>query len=180
MKIDREQSIVDFGLKPSVVAKLRREGIDTIGQLIAKRPLELLKCPNIGRKSVADITNALANVGLCLGCPDPNAEIAFVNLAETNTSAAELRALIATAARAVREANELAPRWGCAETTIKRLQEEIRHLRRRVRDEHYCFMAACESAAAARRYAEAHEGEIGITSEAVTAMIQRRARESAA
>lgn len=50
---------------------LKAENIQYIGDLIQRTELELMKMPNMGRKSIADIKEALENIGLTLGMQVP-------------------------------------------------------------------------------------------------------------
>lgn len=45
---------------------LKREGINTIGDLISNSPLDLLRLPNVGRKTFAEINDVLKSLGLSL------------------------------------------------------------------------------------------------------------------
>ena len=49
---------------------LKSEQIYYIGDLIQKSELELLKTPNLGKKSLTEIKNILDDRGLSLGCKD--------------------------------------------------------------------------------------------------------------
>lgn len=46
---------------------LKGEGIKFIGDLVQKTEVELLKTPNLGKKSLTEIKDVLAREGLCLG-----------------------------------------------------------------------------------------------------------------
>ena len=46
---------------------LKAEGIKYIGDLVQKTEVELLKTPNLGKKSLTEIKDILAREGLCLG-----------------------------------------------------------------------------------------------------------------
>jgi hypothetical protein len=47
---------------------LRAEEIETIGQLIEKSPVDLLRIPNLGRHTLGIIAQTLGSLGLSLGC----------------------------------------------------------------------------------------------------------------
>lgn len=49
---------------------LKAENIHYIGDLIQKSEIELLKTPNLGKKSLTEIKEILSNKGLCLGIKD--------------------------------------------------------------------------------------------------------------
>lgn len=51
---------------------LKAENIYYIGDLIQKSEIELLKTPNLGKKSLAEIKHVLSERGLSLGCKDVN------------------------------------------------------------------------------------------------------------
>jgi DNA-directed RNA polymerase subunit alpha len=52
---------------------LKAENINLIGDLVRKTEAELLKTPNLGKKSLAEIKEVLASRGLRLGMPVPTA-----------------------------------------------------------------------------------------------------------
>jgi DNA-directed RNA polymerase subunit alpha len=45
---------------------LRAEGINSVGDLVQRSEIELLKTPNLGRKSIVEIKGVLAKLGLHL------------------------------------------------------------------------------------------------------------------
>jgi DNA-directed RNA polymerase subunit alpha len=45
---------------------LKREGIQTIGDLVSKTEAELLNIPNFGKKSIDEVTEKLESRGLAL------------------------------------------------------------------------------------------------------------------
>lgn len=47
---------------------LRSEEIETIGQLVEKSPVDLLRIPNLGRHTLGIIAQTLGGLGLSLGC----------------------------------------------------------------------------------------------------------------
>ena len=49
---------------------LKNEGIETVGDLVAKTPVELLRIPNFGKRSLREIQVILAKFGFSLA-PDP-------------------------------------------------------------------------------------------------------------
>ena len=69
LELHRHTSIDDFAEQLSVRAYngLRNAGIDTIGDLVAKNELELIKERNIGRKSLKEVETILDSLGLKLG-----------------------------------------------------------------------------------------------------------------
>ena len=58
--------IEDLGLPLRAYNSLRREGVHTVGDLVARTPQQLLAIDNIGRASVEDIRQRLASRGLSL------------------------------------------------------------------------------------------------------------------
>ncbi len=67
---------------------LRRSGITTVGELIAKGPKELLKLRNFGQKSFQEIEEKLASVGLSLTPPAEEGAPPEGAAAETEEAAA--------------------------------------------------------------------------------------------
>lgn len=59
-------SISDLGLTVRSDACLRAEGIDTVGDLVKRSERNLLKTPNLGRRSLNEILETLAELGLDL------------------------------------------------------------------------------------------------------------------
>ncbi len=57
----------DLELSGRTLNTLRADGIETIGELVARTAQDLLRMPNLGRKSLAEIEEALARFGLRLG-----------------------------------------------------------------------------------------------------------------
>jgi DNA-directed RNA polymerase alpha subunit len=57
-------------LKISVrmIDALQKEGVKTVKQLTRLSPLEILKIPNVGKKSLAELMVALAWHDYCLSC----------------------------------------------------------------------------------------------------------------
>ena len=51
---------------------LRSEGIETIGDLVSKQESDLMKTPNLGRKSLQEIKDALLVMGLHIGMEVPS------------------------------------------------------------------------------------------------------------
>jgi len=49
---------------------LKREGIQTIGDLLAKTEAELLNVPNLGQKSIDEVQEKLSDRGLSLRSED--------------------------------------------------------------------------------------------------------------
>lgn len=62
--LDRNVDELELSVRASNC--LRAEGIDTIRKLIAHKPYELLKLPNLGRTTLREIEVALSIVGLTL------------------------------------------------------------------------------------------------------------------
>src|SRR5215469_7862470 len=76
-----EASIDDLKLPARAVSSLRRENITTAAQLAAKTEEELLAIEGIGPASVVDIKGSLADLGLQLGHPAPEAQTAGADAA---------------------------------------------------------------------------------------------------
>ena len=49
---------------------LKRAGINTIGELISKTPEEMMKVRNLGKKSLDEVEEKLARLGLRLRSPE--------------------------------------------------------------------------------------------------------------
>ena len=68
-KKNRELKMVavrDLALSNRTYRCLEAEGVHTVEDLIAMSAVDLLKTPNIGRKSITEITDELARRGLSL------------------------------------------------------------------------------------------------------------------
>lgn len=63
----RDRHVVNLDLTCRTVNALLSENIITVGQLIQKTDNELLKIPNLGRKSLNEVKECLAANGLQLG-----------------------------------------------------------------------------------------------------------------
>lgn len=64
------RSIDDLELKPAFLYNcLKNSGIKTIGDLVQKTEAEMLRTKNFGRKSLEEIKEILANIGLSLRKP---------------------------------------------------------------------------------------------------------------
>ncbi|RME85275.1 MAG: DNA-directed RNA polymerase subunit alpha, partial [Zetaproteobacteria bacterium] len=61
------RSIDDLEMSWRTSNTLKAQGIMTVGELVRHTPQELLRTPNFGRKSLAEIEEALARHGLRLG-----------------------------------------------------------------------------------------------------------------
>lgn len=61
------KSIKELGFTGRTQTCLLSDNIKTIGQLILLRENDLLKAPNLGKKSLAEIKEVLANYNLTLG-----------------------------------------------------------------------------------------------------------------
>ena len=61
------QSIDDLGLSGRSVNSLKAEDIHYVGDLIQRAEQDLLRTPNLGKKSITEIKDALAQHGLSLG-----------------------------------------------------------------------------------------------------------------
>jgi len=57
---------LDLNYPARAVNCLRAESIETVGQLITHSERDLLKIPNLGRKSIEDIKQALSKINLSL------------------------------------------------------------------------------------------------------------------
>ena len=62
----RDQSLDEFEFSVRTANCLRNEGIYFVGQLIEKTELDLLRTPNFGRRSLNEVKEALARLGLNL------------------------------------------------------------------------------------------------------------------
>jgi carbon monoxide dehydrogenase subunit G len=78
---DLAQPIEELGLPLRAYNSLRREGVHTVADLVAKTPAQLLAIENIGPASVEDIRQRLADRGLSLA-PTTEAESAAAGVAE--------------------------------------------------------------------------------------------------
>ena len=65
-------SIEDLTLSVRAMNALRSEGIEKIGDLVSKQESDLLKTPNLGRKSLQEIKDALLVMGLHIGMEVPS------------------------------------------------------------------------------------------------------------
>ncbi len=61
-----KKSVAELKLSPRPVNVLQRNGIKTIGELIEKSEMDLLRMKNFGRRSIKEICEALETVGLAL------------------------------------------------------------------------------------------------------------------
>ena len=66
------RSIDELTLSVRAMNALRSEGIDTIGELVSKQESDLLKTPNLGRKSLQEIKDALLILNLHIGMEVPS------------------------------------------------------------------------------------------------------------
>ena len=64
--------IEDLTLSVRAMNALRSEGIETIGDLVIKQESDLMKTPNLGRKSLQEIKDALLVMGLQIGMEVPS------------------------------------------------------------------------------------------------------------
>ncbi|MYD43267.1 MAG: DNA-directed RNA polymerase subunit alpha [Gammaproteobacteria bacterium] len=64
--------IDDLTLSVRAMNALRSEGIETIGDLVIRKESDLLKTPNLGRKSLQEIKDALLVMGLQIGMEVPS------------------------------------------------------------------------------------------------------------
>ena len=64
--------IEDLTLSVRAMNALRSEGIETIGDLVVKQESDLMKTPNLGRKSLQEIKDALLVMGLHIGMEVPS------------------------------------------------------------------------------------------------------------
>lgn len=64
--------INDLTLSVRAMNALRAEGIETIGDLVSRQESDLLRTPNIGRKSMQEIKDALLVMGLDIGMEVPD------------------------------------------------------------------------------------------------------------
>ncbi|OJU72845.1 MAG: DNA-directed RNA polymerase subunit alpha [Alphaproteobacteria bacterium 40-19] len=62
---DKQITELDLGVR--CLNCLRSEGIVYVGDLVRKKESDLMKTPNFGKKSLGDIMNVLASMGLSLG-----------------------------------------------------------------------------------------------------------------
>ncbi len=69
-----EMPVEQLDLSVRTMNCLRRSGIATVGELIAKGPKELLKLRNFGQKSFQEIEEKLASIGLSLTPPGEEGE----------------------------------------------------------------------------------------------------------
>ena len=67
-----ESPIDDLELTVRSLNCLKAEGVYYIGELIKKTEVELLKTPNLGKKSLLEIKTALGQRGLALGSKTDN------------------------------------------------------------------------------------------------------------
>ncbi len=65
-------SIDDLTLSVRALNALRSEGIETIGDLVSRQESDLMKTPNLGRKSMQEIKDALLVMGLHIGMDVPD------------------------------------------------------------------------------------------------------------
>ena len=65
-------SIEELTLSVRAMNALRSEGIETIGDLVSRQESDLLKTPNLGRKSLQEIKDALLVVNLHIGMEVPS------------------------------------------------------------------------------------------------------------
>ncbi len=65
-------SIEDLTLSVRAMNALRSEGIETIGDLVSKQESDLMKTPNLGRKSLQEIKDALLVMSLHIGMEVPS------------------------------------------------------------------------------------------------------------
>jgi carbon monoxide dehydrogenase subunit G len=70
---DLAQPIEELALPIRTYNGLRREGVHTVADLVAKTPAQLLSIDNIGPASVEDIRQRLADRGLSLAAPEGEA-----------------------------------------------------------------------------------------------------------
>ena len=78
---DLAQPIEELSLPVRAYNSLRREGVHTVADLVARTPAQLLAIENIGPASVEDIRQRLADRGLSLA-PTTEAESAAAGMAE--------------------------------------------------------------------------------------------------
>jgi DNA-directed RNA polymerase subunit alpha len=65
---------------------LRRDGIATVGELVSKKPKELIRLRNFGQKSFREIEERLKEIGLSL-VPQVEAEKENGKVAQTEETA---------------------------------------------------------------------------------------------
>ena len=90
--INLMKPILDLELPVRPENVLKAENIYYIGDLVQRTELELMKMPNMGRKSINDIKEALKKIGLELGMKSPN----LIALITTNKPLSELAKASAT------------------------------------------------------------------------------------
>jgi DNA-directed RNA polymerase subunit alpha len=61
------RAVDDLEFKPLTKICLKAENIHLIGDLVQRNDSSLLKIPNLGRKSLNEIKDVLASIGLTLG-----------------------------------------------------------------------------------------------------------------
>jgi carbon monoxide dehydrogenase subunit G len=83
---DLAQPIEELSLPLRAYNSLRREGVHTVADLVARTPAQLLTIDNIGPASVEDIRQRLADRGLALA-PTTEAESAAAGVAEVTAVA---------------------------------------------------------------------------------------------
>jgi carbon monoxide dehydrogenase subunit G len=83
---DLAQPIEELSLPLRAYNSLRREGVHTVADLVARTPAQLLTIDNIGPASVEDIRQRLADRGLALA-PTTEAESAAAGVAEATAVA---------------------------------------------------------------------------------------------
>ena len=66
------RTVEDLGLTVRAMNCLKAENIYYIGDLIQRKPYELLKFQNVGKATVIDIQDALSKIGLTLGMEVPH------------------------------------------------------------------------------------------------------------
>lgn len=72
MTIRYETPIAELGLTTQAPKALAEAGITTVGALLNAKPGHIADLRGMGTSRLADIENALAKHGLCLGKPLPN------------------------------------------------------------------------------------------------------------
>ena len=63
-RLDVALESLDFSVRTQAV--LKRDGTETVGDLVAKTETDILRTPLLGRKSLSEIKEVLAQMGLRL------------------------------------------------------------------------------------------------------------------
>ncbi len=97
-------TIDELGLSPRSANCLKNDGIVYIGELIQRYEADLLRAPNFGRRSLQEIKQALARVGLQLGMDVPGWEDDKIeNLTKDSGQIGVLKAKVQTICQSLNE-----------------------------------------------------------------------------